>query len=306
MALCAGMVFLLYWGLAVATEDCRSLLLSKVSGVFSKSHPLTKVRSKAVGAWERNILIPSVCVVALQHGAACAVGAPWTPQLQSGACSWREVVRLSLSRAEHRSLFLSKYLSCKDLLLNGSLVYLHSRTTKKLTQVLESWVCCSIPAASKLLLSPLLRWRPFCCVENNARIHSSNRVDTGSNQVLYLPAFGYINNCLWVWAWPQPFCPFSFSTCFALIIDYPFFLGHLTWKNTKFQAPRRPQQELIQTFQISVILGMCSSPFMLGELESETLEKLTWFWKRQFGVRLAEPSKNGFLFWERPTTRMLE
>lgn len=88
----------------------------------------------------------------------------------------------------------------------------------------------------------------------------------------------------------------TFLTCFALIIDYPFVLGHLTWKNTKFQAPRRPQQELIQTFQISVILGMCSSAFMLGKLESETLEKLTWFWRRQFGGRLAEPSKNGFLF----------
>lgn len=36
----------------------------------------------------------------------------------------------------------------------------------------------------------------------------------------------------------QPFCPFSFSTWFALIIDFPFVLGHLPWKNMKFQVPR--------------------------------------------------------------------
>lgn len=50
-------------------------------------------------------------------------------------------------------------------------------------------MCCSVPAASKVQLSgehpsPLFKWRPFLCTENNAKIHSPKRVGTGSSQVL--------------------------------------------------------------------------------------------------------------------------
>lgn len=65
--------------------------------------------------------------------------------------------------------------------------------------MLESRIC-SAAAASKLRLSredpgPLLRSRPFHCIENNAKILSPKGVSTGSmpRAVLYLLAFRYIN-----------------------------------------------------------------------------------------------------------------
>lgn len=88
----------------------------------------------------------------------------------------------------------------------------------------------------------------------------------------------------------QPFCSSSFSTCFALIIDFSFVLGHLTWKDMKFQAPRETS-----TGTYSDTSNLCN----FGYVQKCLYARGTWKWdpgrsymplKKTVWCQMTEPS----------------